>query len=82
MFSFVAEESGVSAKFRCGLRQKLHSVIKDMVLSFPFLCAASVCESDNFILMLAPQGHKTVAGSNHGYILYYLGHKKRGVCTF
>lgn len=44
--------------------QKLHSVTKYWLLIFLFLHSVSLCNNDNFILMLAPQGHMIVAGSN------------------
>lgn len=74
---YLAGKSSGRAKFRCDLGQKLHSVTKDWLSFSPFLHAASLCDSDNFILMLAPQGHMVVAGSNQGYILSSSVHKKR-----
>lgn len=80
MLSYLAEKSSVSAKFRCDLGQKLHSVTKDWLLIFLFLHSLSVCDNDNFILMLAPQGHMIVAGRNQAIYCLLQATKKREIC--
>lgn len=79
MLSYLAEES-VLVLMQVWLESEAPQAHQGGAFIFPISHAASLCESDSFILMLAPQGSKIVAGSNQCCILYYSGHKKGEVC--
>lgn len=73
MLSCLAEESSVSVKFRYGLSQK-DSTMSPRIYSYSFLF--SMLFPHSFILMLIPQGHKMIVGSNQGFIPSHSGHRK------